>query len=535
MSVETMRGASIRLPATLAAASILGLTTAGGAPSHVTRSGGSAQAYAIRIVVPGGAGAGTPVVSAPRDTVSVEDAFAYPADGSVLATGSAIARASASIGASARTQASSEVSSLSLFGGEVTVSRVTARAQATASSRTASADTAGSRVSGLVVLGRPAAGARVTLGNWGYADMSTGSGTRSRNAAANSSRASVTALTIRVTAAHGGLPAGSEIVVGYAEANAQADRPAQPTPTPTPRPTPEPQPTPGQEPAPGASPTAAPQPPPPTVTTGKPKGKRRPRKAQPTPTNRPSPKAPEPERPRAPRSLVRPAPLNITPRLTPRGYVFPVYGPASWSDTWGAPRQNTGWHHGADIFAPLGTPVLAVNDGTVFSVGWNDVGGNRLWLRDEQGNQFYYAHLSAFSPLAVNEASVEAGDVLGFVGNTGDAVGTPPHLHFEIHPVSLLALGYDGAVNPTRYLSAWQHLEDVEFPKARAAAKRAAPAGAIPVTVPSGAPAWVPRVVKTSPVPQPGAILLEAADISQASGLRPRSLVRPAPLNITPR
>ena len=102
--------------------------------------------------------------------------------------------------------------------------------------------------------------------------------------------------------------------------------------------------------------------------------------------------------------------------------------------------------------------MLAVADGTVFSVGWNDVGGYRLWLRDRAGNQFYYAHLSAFSPLAVNGRQVKAGDVLGFVGNTGDAETTPYHLHFEIHPVGLLYLGYDGAVNPYPYLMAWQRL-----------------------------------------------------------------------------
>ena len=61
------------------------------------------------------------------------------------------------------------------------------------------------------------------------------------------------------------------------------------------------------------------------------------------------------------------------------GYVFPVYGPASFGDTFGAPRGDVsgGWHHGEDIFAPLGTPLLAVADGTVFSVGWNDIGGWR--------------------------------------------------------------------------------------------------------------------------------------------------------------
>jgi murein DD-endopeptidase MepM/ murein hydrolase activator NlpD len=58
-----------------------------------------------------------------------------------------------------------------------------------------------------------------------------------------------------------------------------------------------------------------------------------------------------------------------------------------------------------------------------------------------RGNEFYYAHLSAFSPLAGTGRSVKAGEVLGFVGNTGDAPGTPTHLHFEIHPAALIFMG----------------------------------------------------------------------------------------------
>jgi len=99
---------------------------------------------------------------------------------------------------------------------------------------------------------------------------------------------------------------------------------------------------------------------------------------------------------------------------------------------------------------------VAVADGTLFSVGWNDVGGNRLWLRDAAGNGFYYAHLSEFSPRAQDGARVEAGDVMGFVGDTGDAAGTAPHLHFEIHPGELESMGYDGVVDPYPYLTAWK-------------------------------------------------------------------------------
>jgi hypothetical protein len=197
-------------------------------------------------------------------------------------------------------------------------------------------------------------------------------------------------------------------------------------------------------------------------------------------------------------------PADVSPELTRGGYVFPVYGAAGYSDTFGAPRAHVSWHHGVDIFAPLGAPLLAVADGTVYSVGWNDVGGNRLWLRDDAGNEFYYAHLAAFAPAAVNGARVKAGTVLGFAGNTGDAEATPPHLHFEIHPVSLLFMGYDGVINPKPFLDAWQRRQDVRFP---------AIAGWAPLA--SGATA-----------PKPGAILLQSTDISTASGLEPGSLRR---------
>ena len=185
--------------------------------------------------------------------------------------------------------------------------------------------------------------------------------------------------------------------------------------------------------------------------------------------------------------------------------MFPVYGPSSFTNTFGAPRATVAWHHGEDIFAPLGAPVLAVADGELFSVGWNDIGGYRLWLRDRQGNQFYYAHLSAFSPLAVDGAQVRAGDVIGFVGNSGDAQGTPYHLHFEIHPVGMLHLGYDGVVAPYPYLVAWRRITDVRFPDGQG---------------------WAPPPAAESSAPRPGAIVLQVTDISTASGLRPGSVAR---------
>jgi murein DD-endopeptidase MepM/ murein hydrolase activator NlpD len=179
-------------------------------------------------------------------------------------------------------------------------------------------------------------------------------------------------------------------------------------------------------------------------------------------------------------------PLKVTPRLGETGYAFPVAGGASYVDTYGANRRDVsdGWHHGDDLFAPLGTPVVAVANGTLGLRGWEKLGGWRLWLTDAKGNQYYYAHLAGYSPQALRNRHVRAGEVLGFVGRTGDAFTTPPHLHFEIHPVSLLKLDYDGAVDPTSYLRKW-----------RIVRVRHAPRPALPRRVPPGLPALEAHVV----------------------------------------
>ncbi len=102
-------------------------------------------------------------------------------------------------------------------------------------------------------------------------------------------------------------------------------------------------------------------------------------------------------------------------------------------------------HHGVDIFAPRGTPVLAVSSGTVTRVSETPVGGRVVWVRDELRNHNqYYAHLDR--QFVERGARVGAGDTLGFVGNTGNAVTTPPHLHFGIY-----ARG-EGPVDPYPFL-----------------------------------------------------------------------------------
>jgi murein DD-endopeptidase MepM/ murein hydrolase activator NlpD len=128
------------------------------------------------------------------------------------------------------------------------------------------------------------------------------------------------------------------------------------------------------------------------------------------------------------------------------GFVFPVGEPHSFGDSFGAPRMmGTSYEHahqGTDIMAPMGTPLLACERGIVTKMGNGVLGGTTLWVKGESGTYYYYAHLSAFAPGMKNGTVVEAGTVVGFVGDTGNAKGGAPHLHFEIHP--------DGgaAVNP---------------------------------------------------------------------------------------
>ena len=101
-------------------------------------------------------------------------------------------------------------------------------------------------------------------------------------------------------------------------------------------------------------------------------------------------------------------------------------------------------HHGVDIFAKRGTPVTAAADGFVTGVGTNGLGGNVVWIaRVGHGERHYYAHLDQQS-VSVGQW-VQRGDVIGTVGNTGNARTTAPHLHFGIY-------GRGGPVDPLPYI-----------------------------------------------------------------------------------
>jgi murein DD-endopeptidase MepM/ murein hydrolase activator NlpD len=439
------------VPAAVAALLVLALGGAASAAGNPASS--SARAFGVRVVVPGGSGVSAAGAASPPQRSASLPGYSY-GDGAVT-TGWIATSSSAAAGSfDATGGASATVQAVSLFGGEITAAAVFAKASARATDRGARGSLATSSLSNVAVLGdavEAAPNVRIELGDWGYAVLLEQAVVR-RSDRRFGHRGFVTGIHVVLTAEHGGLPAGSEIMVGYAEAAASAPKPS---PAPSPQPQPEESSKPPREPVPPA-PGSQPQPPP-----------------------------------------VVQAPPPVTPQLTAGGYVFPVYGPSSFSDDFAASRADTGWHHGNDVFASLGAPILAVTDGTLFLVGWNDLGGNRLWLRDDQGNEFYYAHLSAYSPLAQEGVRVHGGDVIGFVGATGDAVGTPPHLHFEVHPRELLWLGYDGVVNPYPYLSAWRRLTDLGFG------------------------AWTQPPGRA---PGAGAVLLQADDISTLSGLGDGSL-----------
>lgn len=129
--------------------------------------------------------------------------------------------------------------------------------------------------------------------------------------------------------------------------------------------------------------------------------------------------------------------------LQPRPVVLsvPVRGVSSRQlvDSWGAPRSGGRRHRGIDIFARRGTPVVANTRGLVLFVGHNRLGGMVVRILGPGGQIHYYAHLERFGRYRRGDV-IRAGDVLGYVGTTGNARGTPPHLHYGIYVMPGLAL-----------------------------------------------------------------------------------------------
>ena len=136
----------------------------------------------------------------------------------------------------------------------------------------------------------------------------------------------------------------------------------------------------------------------------------------------------------------------------PNNYRFPVTGTTWFQDSFGADREGgIRKHEGTDLFGKEGTPIVSICGGNVEKLGWNRLGGERVGVRGDDGNYYYYAHLQFISPSLVKGKRIEAGESVGTMGHTGDALTTPDHLHFGIE------LPNGEWINPYPFLVVWQY------------------------------------------------------------------------------
>ena len=115
--------------------------------------------------------------------------------------------------------------------------------------------------------------------------------------------------------------------------------------------------------------------------------------------------------------------------------LMPVYGirVREVQDSWQAPRPDGRFHEGQDIFGDRGTPVFSGTDGYVIRMGVAELGGNYVYVAGAGGRRYYYAHLDRVAEGLKIGQKITTDTVVGFVGNTGNAENTPPHLHFGIY------------------------------------------------------------------------------------------------------
>jgi murein DD-endopeptidase MepM/ murein hydrolase activator NlpD len=122
------------------------------------------------------------------------------------------------------------------------------------------------------------------------------------------------------------------------------------------------------------------------------------------------------------------------------------------ANTWGAARGEGRSHEGQDIFAPRGTPILSATTGYVVKIGEDNLGGHTVSVIGDGGRKYYYAHLDSYAPNLEVGDYVTRNTVLGYVGSTGNADGTPPHLHFGVYTTT-------GAIDPLPLLTDRQEVK----------------------------------------------------------------------------
>ena len=134
-------------------------------------------------------------------------------------------------------------------------------------------------------------------------------------------------------------------------------------------------------------------------------------------------------------AAVTPPGGNVANTLVRIAAPFPVAGSFHYRDDWGEPRSTPcpHLHQGNDIFAPMGTPIVAMENGVLIRFDSEAVGGNSFYFAGDDGYSFYGAHLMSFAPGLHAGQRLAMGTLLGTVGNTGDAAGGAPHLHFQVY------------------------------------------------------------------------------------------------------
>lgn len=217
---------------------------------------------------------------------------------------------------------------------------------------------------------------------------------------------------------------------------------------------------------------------------------------------------------------------------------FPVGGEASFVNDWLFPRWNPQFrfHEGTDIFAASGTPVRSPTEGTL-TRATGRLGGQAVYIHQDDGTYFYMAHLSAWADEFPDGSRVEVGDVVGYVGDTGDARGGLPHLHFEIHPAPVREVVTGRGknrkvtyqvrpvpkgtqlppVDPKPYLDQWVDEALARVPKVLAAYQRARPRPSLQSVLPRN-PTSASASVFAGPAGPPQGQLLWASAANPAGG-----------------